>query len=109
MAAKTKKSSKLKLTVLDIKFENLVARTPAGMAHWAGTGPEGKTCRECSNYVFNGYTSSKVSNGGALKKGPCQKYVDRFGKGKNFPFETSSCKYFEQNKNPPTITDQRKK
>lgn len=94
------------LTVLDIEFENRVARTQVGMAFWAGTGPQGKTCRECKSYGFNGYTSSKSVNGGTLKNGPCERYVSQMGKSYRVPYDTPSCKYFEQNPKPPTITDQ---
>lgn len=103
------KDDHIKLTVLDLSFENMVARTPAGMAHWAGTGPKGATCRECSFYLPNGYSSSKTARGGLLKNGPCKKYIDMTGvDNKRTPFETPSCKYFEKNPNPPHITDQRK-
>jgi hypothetical protein len=91
------------LTVLDIKFENRVAGTPIGMAYWAGTGPDGKTCRECVNYVFNGYGSRR------LKRGPCQRFINLTGiESHNIPFDTASCKEFIQNPKPPTIKDQGK-
>lgn len=97
------------LTVLDVAFENRVAKTPPGMAFWAGTGPTGKTCRECSHYGFNGYTSSKSANGGTLKNGPCERYVSQMGRAYRVPFDTASCKFFEQNPTPPSIQDQGKK
>lgn len=97
------KDDHVKLTVLDLDFENKVAKTPTGMAHWAGTGPKGTTCRECSLYVFNGYASGKTGKGGVLKNGPCQRYLDSMsGTPKRIPFDTPSCKYFEQNDNPPS-------
>lgn len=95
------------LTVIDPDLERKRERTPAGMAFWAGTGPVGKTCRECVHYVFSGYTSSKSANGGVLKKGPCQKFINLTNiRSNKIPFDTESCKYFEQNPKPPTISDQ---
>lgn len=37
----------LHLTEPDKQLAQWVKDTPAGMAHWSGTGPEFKTCREC--------------------------------------------------------------
>lgn len=98
------------LTVIDPVLENQISKTPVGMAFWAGTGPQGKTCRECRFYVFNGYKSARGSKGGVLKNSPCQKFIALTNgiDTHKIPYDTSSCKYFDQNPTPPTITDQRK-
>ena len=100
---------KPKLTVLDPDLESKVARTPRGMAFWAGTGPDGKTCRECKFFTFEGYKSNRGHKGGLLKNGKCQKFsalaqID----GPPISFELSSCKHFEQNPTPPAIINPRK-
>ncbi len=60
--------------------------TPQGMAHWAGSGPALKKCRDC---VFFSNKSGK--------KGRCGKYVKMMHKnGPKFPGYTPSCKYFEK-------------
>lgn len=93
---------KPKLTTVDLEFDIRVAKTPAGMAFWAGTGPKGKTCRECAHYTFQGYGSDSI-----LKKGPCQKYVSYRGIDTHkIPFRTAACKYFELNEKPPAIEKQ---
>ena len=98
------------LTVIDPDLEQKRNRTPEGMAHWAGTGPTGLTCRECSFYEFVGYKSNRGSHrGGTLKNGSCNKYeVLIRRRGPKIPFESAACKYFEPNKTPPAITDPRK-
>jgi hypothetical protein len=68
------------------------AHTHAGMAHFAGTGPAGKTCRECSLWRFEGYKKTDRKP----KNGACEK-----GLGARFVYNALACKYFEQNETPP--------
>lgn len=42
----------------------LAKNTPAGMAHISGTGPEGKTCRECVHWAGNELVSPKSKREG---------------------------------------------
>jgi len=100
----------MKFTVIDKNLDERQANTPPGMAFWAGTGPAGRTCRECSFYQFNGYKSKKGGiTGGVLKLGICNKYLSMMLRaGSKVPHETPSCKYFELNKLVPPITDPRK-
>lgn len=68
----------------------LVKATIPGMAHWAGTGPRGKTCGECEFLV-----SISVGVGRSTR---CEKYQQMMnGKvgSKKIPEVTPSCKYFE--------------
>lgn len=98
------------LTSVNPEHDAMVAKTPPGMAHWAGTGPKNTTCRECISYQFNGYKSKRGGiSGGALKLGICNKYLSMMKMtGSKVPFETPSCKYFELNKQAPPIIDPRK-
>lgn len=43
-----------------------INKTTPGMAHFAGTGPQGKTCRQCLNVITHGHYSQKgLHRGGA--------------------------------------------
>lgn len=79
--------------------------THLGQAHLAGTGPKGKTCRECSFFglkdaygksVSPGYYSkSNKRLGCTLKPGQCLNPIP--GKSsKRFPHHAASCILFEQ-------------
>lgn len=70
----------------------LARHTHAGQAYFAGTGPDGKTCRECALWNMNGYKKTDK----LLKKGSCEK-----GTGVVFDHDAFACKYFSQNQNPP--------
>lgn len=77
------------LTVINPELEDKVARTIPGMAHWAGSGPNGRICGECAFF----YSVSR----GVGQSFRCQKYynmMDREG-SKKIPPGTPSCKYFE--------------
>jgi hypothetical protein len=87
------------LTVLDRQFNEMVRNTPSGMAYWAGSGPEGKTCRECRNLGKAQYSTS-----GMLKATKCDKYTElSYREGKAIPYDSRACKYFIQSENPPSI------
>lgn len=73
--------------------------TPPGMAHWAGTGPAGTTCRECRWWMTTGKWSEDQGpgGGGAPLPARCRRYkafgmLKRFGPALNH--DTPSCKYF---------------
>ena len=72
--------------------------TPPGMAHWAGTGPIGTTCRECSSWITSGRWSDAGPGGsGEPLAGRCRAYK-RLGMLKTFgppiSHATPSCKFF---------------
>lgn len=99
----------MKLTVIDKNLDEKVARTPTGMAFWAGTGPALTTCRTCIFYTFAGYKSSRGNKGGMLKAGPCKEFVRLTNVDSHkIPHETQSCKFYKENNTPPTIIDSRK-
>jgi hypothetical protein len=76
----------------------MISQTPSGMAHWAGSGPEFKTCRECAHFDHgNSYYSKTGMRGGCLKPAKCKKYRAMTQQnGGNIPRITRACKYFKQ-------------
>jgi len=62
-----------------------------GMAHFAGTGPDGKYCRDCIHWDRRPDDRTIVA-----KPAPCKKYSKMMrGIGKNVPGSAFACKYFE--------------
>lgn len=98
------------LTVLDQAFEDTRRRTWPGMGHFAGSGPQGKTCRECKSWTGcghdYGYYAKGGKHGGSIKPRPCQKYQELMGGevGPPVPHNAAVCKYFAENAAPPAIT-----
>ena len=71
--------------LFDEESERGFRETPRGMAHWAGSGPALRTCRDCV------YFSTK-----ARKKGRCGKFAQMMKKnGPKFGGYMPACKYFE--------------
>ena len=72
--------------------------TPAGMAHWAGTGPKGTTCRECHWWMTTGKWPEEGpgSNGNPLPA-RCRAYK-ALGMLKTYgppvAHDTPSCSHF---------------
>lgn len=81
-------------------MQSLIENSPPGMAHWSGTGPRDKTCRECTRWLARGYSKE-----GAILDAPCAKYKDMTGRaGARVPARTTSCQFFDQSPNPPAIS-----
>jgi hypothetical protein len=70
------------LTVLDADLNELVRRTPPGMAFWSGTGPK-RTCGQCEHF------GELVS-----KKYGCRLYTKQTGYEVQLLKDTAACKYF---------------
>ena len=89
----------------------LIAGTHQGQAHFAGTGPQKKTCRECSHWrQFGGISHEYYAAGGKhrarLKPHPCMKCVAMMGGvTPKVPHQARACKYFEQADTPPAVFD----
>jgi hypothetical protein len=85
------------LTQPDVILARAIRETPAGMAHWAGSGPDGRTCRECAAFDHQkSYYAKKGLGGGLLKPAKCRKFATMTGQsGGRIPFETRACKYFD--------------
>lgn len=95
------------LTSPDPELDRQLSKTYAGMAHIAGTGPKGATCREClywGNRNGKQRYSGKAMGGNMLKPGPCNRYREIMGKkGGEVPYGASACRHFERNERPPKI------
>lgn len=76
-----------------------------GMAHFAGTGPHGKTCRECL-FWKHGPHDYRAKNGkyrGLIEPATCGKYrAITLNEGAKIPDDATACKYFDENSEPPT-------
>ena len=72
--------------------------THLGMAHFAHSGPSGKTCRECRFWMKTSTWYAEMGkHGGAARPAPCAKYHQLMQlKGENIPHDAAACKYFEQ-------------
>lgn len=81
------------------EMERLVSRTHAGMAHFAGSGPVEKTCRDCAAWSFDprsGYHNGTGAHGGALRDHRCSSFRRLTGKdGNKVPHHASACRHFE--------------
>lgn len=70
------------------------AHTHVGQAHFAASGPIGKTCRECARWRF---VKQWKANGGPPKPSPCAKYNELMrGWGCSVPHDAWACRHFEQ-------------
>ena len=81
--------------------------TPAGMAHWAGSGPAFKTCRECRSWVSIGkWREEGPGSSGEPLPSRCRKYKT-LGMEKSFgppiPHDTLACKHFEEAAKPQPL------
>ena len=74
------------------EYGRAALKTHIGMAHFAGTGPKGKTCRQCIHWLHIGHKKTDRTPLNA----PCAK-----GTGAKFKHDASACKHFDENKNPP--------
>jgi hypothetical protein len=82
-------------TLTDVNPQHL--STAPGMAFFAGTGPEGKYCKDCKH---KGYERLKVDSYGnaqrAVTHGGCAKFKQLLGvDGPQIKGSLPSCKYFE--------------
>lgn len=69
------------LTNLNPELEQQRGETYPGMAHWAGSGPQGYCCKDCSQFMND----------------RCMVYTRLIGKpGPKISGYARSCKYFEE-------------
>jgi hypothetical protein len=79
-------------------FERVARQTPAGCAHWSGTGPTRTTCDTCAYYGYE----EPLRNGhgeivGSTKRDGCLKFFELMGRhGKAIPPMTASCRHYER-------------
>lgn len=109
------------LTVgFDAATEALLAETHPGQAHWAGSGPDGKTCHGCAEHWGALRRWDPKANGGegelvaqrpsydpvtlALKPIPCHKRTRVMGsRGQPVPNNCAACRFFTENPSPPPL------
>ena len=73
----------------DAVMTGYIKNSHAGMAHWAGSGPEGKYCSDCQ---FMKKATKKSA------KGICTEFKRMSGtKGKRFPVTARACRFYEVN------------
>ena len=85
-------------------FDTNVRASYPGMAHFARTGPQGSTCRECSNWKHDkwDYHSKSGKHHGLIKPASCRKYREIIGvEGARVPDDAQACKYFDLNREVP--------
>lgn len=108
------------------EFDGAIRETFLGQAHIAGTGPEGKTCRECvhwcvirtrkdgrGNYatVYEppGYNGERhKSNPLELRRAGCQYPIANKAR-KRIPHNAKACRFFEDKPTPPPIFSEPKR
>ena len=73
-----------------------IAATPAGMAFWTGTGPEGATCVQCGFFTSTGYLYGSCEKNAAFRKAQGEQSPPHEKKPKLIPFhaQTAACRYF---------------
>jgi hypothetical protein len=85
-------------------IDTLARASHPGMAHFAGTGPRLKTCRECAFWAHKPY-DYRAKNGkfrGLILPATCNKYRQMTQQvGDKIPDDAAACKYFEENPSPP--------
>lgn len=75
-----------------------------GMAHFAGTGPAGATCRECIfwNHGPHDYRAKNGKHRGLIEPATCKKFRQlTHHEGAKIRDDLSACKYFSENSSIP--------
>jgi hypothetical protein len=86
-------------------MDSLARITFCGQAHFAGTGPPGRTCRECEHWLGGGY-HHHPSGIRTLKPAPCGRFADLMNHpGSPVPQEALACKYYEAADRPPPVCE----
>jgi hypothetical protein len=79
--------------------EYLSTRTYVGMAHIAGTGPSGSTCRECRFWMSRGMWRKKPGFGNVPEPqdAPCRKARSLMMRSNTpaFPHNAEACRFFD--------------
>jgi hypothetical protein len=86
--------------------------THYGMAHWGGTGPADRTCRECLFWApVSKSPRYKREYGGDLRDRRCRKYthLTHGVLGVAVPHYAASCNFFQPADNPPPVDKPKRK
>ena len=79
-----------------------------GMAHFAGTGPQLRTCRECIFWEHDphDYRAKTGKHRGLIEPALCRKYRQiTLQVGAKVPDDAAACRYFEENSAIPARFD----
>lgn len=81
--------------------------TVPGMAHFAHTGPEDTSCRQCA--LWGSSSRFKRDEGGVLKPRRCNKFARlAYGAlGAGVPADTPSCRHFTPREGAPDLIRKR--
>lgn len=84
----------------DREFQKRAA-THVGMAHFAGSGPAGATCRHCVHWQHADWHSNSGKHGGAPKDSACAEHRRLSANpGAKVPHSAMACKYFGEREQP---------
>jgi hypothetical protein len=82
-------------------IDALAVETHPGQAQWAGTGPRGRTCRECVFWRGDDGRGDYYNFGG-IKPRRCARFRDlTMRKGQPVVHHAPACRHFEINPDPP--------
>jgi hypothetical protein len=99
----------------DALTDEQARRTFAGMAHLAGTGPTGATCRTCVHWATRFWsggdrTDARVTDfkrevGGQLRNRCCKKFFRMMQStlGRAIPHSAAACRHYQENVGAPPI------
>lgn len=93
-----------KLTAPDPAQTRAAQASFPGMAHFAGTGPRGMTCRDCEFWFHTAYDyySKTGKHHGLIRPATCTKYRMLTGqKGALVPDNAAACRHFQIDNDPP--------
>jgi hypothetical protein len=79
-------------------FDRVARATYPGMAHFAGSGPPQKTCRECSfwDHGHHDYRAAGKQRG-LIKPARCRKFRALMNAvGAKIPDDAAACRHFDQ-------------
>jgi hypothetical protein len=91
------------LHLIEDTYGEAAAEGFCGMAHFAGTGPEGETCRTCAHWTPDSGRHSYVTGIKQIKPCRCAKFAQLMrGKlGGVIPHFARACRYFMPADDPP--------
>lgn len=90
-----------------VDYSALARNSFPGMAHFAGTGPTGQSCRQCVHWRIGAadWYAPGGKHGGAPKPRGCQAFL-KFTMGREgpkVPHDARSCKHFEASPEPTPL------
>jgi hypothetical protein len=87
------------------KISDQAKATYPGQAHWGGSGPRGKTCRECTFWALP-ERDAYFAGSDLLKDQSCNKAKAMMNlvMSPKVPPLARACKYFAPRENPPPLS-----